>query len=339
MVGVIGSGNFGTTIATMLASNVDVLLYCRQAETAEQINQTHRHLGHPLPANILATTSPDQICKECHLLFPVLPSAVFRQVIRAFAVHLFPYHILIHGTKGFDVWDPDTSEDASVVDSSRIRTISQVIGEESQVVRIGCISGPNLSSEIRAGLPAAAIIASEFDEVIMLGHSVLNSEQFKIFGSHDLLGTELGGALKNMIAVGTGMIAGLQLGKNVEALFITRGLREMVIIGKALGATADTFFGIAGLGDLIATSASPASRNYNFGRRIALGESQAEIEQSSDDLAEGVRTIRLIHLMATKIKLEVPVIDMLYAIIFQGMPISEAISYLLNYPYPPDMSY
>ncbi|MCL4109163.1 UNVERIFIED_CONTAM: hypothetical protein GTU68_028344 [Idotea baltica] len=246
---------------------------------------------------------------------------------------------MIHGTKGLDLTDVNLTGPGVQIKKKNIRTISQVIQEETQVVRIGCISGPNLSSEIQKGLPAATVLASNFDEVINLGHAALTTPHFKIYGSHDLIGTELAGALKNMIALGTGIAAGMSSGKNIEAFLISRGLREMIKIGEALGANPFTFFGTAGLGDLMATATSPDSRNFMFGFQIGSGKTSEEVQRQTTELVEGVRTVELIYHFAQTYQLDVPMVEVLYAIIFRKLPIQDGFSYLLDYPYGLDVDY
>jgi glycerol-3-phosphate dehydrogenase (NAD(P)+) len=142
-----------------------------------------------------------------------------------------------------------------------------------------------------------------------------------------------------MIAIGTGIASGLKLGKNIEALLVTRGLREMLLIGNALGADPRTFFGTAGLGDLIATSTSMDSRNFKFGMQLGQGQSASDIQAHSDELVEGVRTIKLMYHFSQGTKLDVPIVEVLYGIIFKELPIPEAMSYLLDYPYALDVDY
>ncbi|NND07705.1 MAG: NAD(P)-dependent glycerol-3-phosphate dehydrogenase [Saprospiraceae bacterium] len=340
VVGVIGAGNFGTTVANILSANVDrVLLFSRDPEVVRKINSDHRNKDQSLAENVVATNDPERVCAECRLVVPILPSATFREALLPFASHLKPYHIVIHGTKGFDVVDIDLQQKNPTVTRAHLKTMSEVIKEETQVVRIGVLSGPNLSTEIRKGLPTASVVASDFDEVIIMGAEVLSNPKFKIYGSHDIIGTEFAGALKNMIAIGTGVINGLSMGKNIEALFLTRGLREMIIIGQALGADAKTFFGTAGIGDLIATATSDDSRNFRFGKYLSAGKSRQEIESTSGELTEGVRTLHLMYHISRHYKLDVPIVEMLFAVVFQDLPIERAIAYLLDYPYSLDVDY
>ncbi|MEM9921125.1 MAG: NAD(P)H-dependent glycerol-3-phosphate dehydrogenase [Bacteroidota bacterium] len=341
IVGVIGAGSFGTAIANLLAENTDVLIYSRQAALVEQINTSHQNLGVELSPRIRATNSLEEIAKECILIFPIVPSVNFRQMMRNLSPYLKPYHLLIHGTKGFDLKNL-TNEDLlqdGVLLRKQVNTMSEVIQQESVVLRVGCLSGPNLSAEIMAGQPAATLIASRFTEVIKAGRKVLDSPRFHVFGSFEILGAELAGALKNAIAIGSGILGGRGLGKNIQAMLITRGLIEMVNIGKAMGATSRAFVGTAGIGDLIATATSTKSRNYTLGTRLASGESLADIQSTMPELAEGVRTILIMRQLSKHFKLHSPITDMLYSVAFKGLDIDRAIKYLMNYPYAVDVDF
>lgn len=337
-VGVIGAGSFGTTVAMLLAANVDVLLYSRDPAVVHRINSDHYHLKYNLDPAISATDSLEDVCTRCGIIFPVLPSEHFRSVIKKASSYLHPYHILIHATKGFDIdqraWRQGSEEVENV-----IHTMSQVITAETSVVRVGCLSGPNLHGEIMEGRPAAAVIASQFDEVIVTGHSVLNGVNFKIYGSAELIGTEVAGALKNTIAIGSGIAAGLGMGKNVEAFLVTRGLREMILLAKSMGAEINPYLGIAGIGDLIATATSRLSRNYAFGMQLARGATREDLAKNSDQLVEGVRTVQLMHQYAQEHNLELPIMEVLYGVLFQGLPLELAMSYLIEYPFAKDVDF
>lgn len=338
-IGVIGAGSFGTTIANLLSLNRNVLLFSRQAEIVDQINKEHRHFGLDLKPNLRATNDLAEVAKNCELIFPIVPSVNFRSMMQKLSPHLHPYHILIHGTKGFDITGVDTEIQQATFNRSNIHTISEVIVQESSVVRVGCLSGPNLSSEIMAGQPAATVIGSRFKEVIKRGRNALNSSKFQVFGTHDILGAELAGALKNGIAIGSGILGGLGMGKNIQAMLITRGLMEMIYFGKAMGAESSAFVGTAGIGDLVATATSTESRNYSFGMRLAKGETMQEISANMPELAEGVRTIAIMNQLSKIYKLHTPITKMLYAVVFKGFQIEKAIEYLMKYPYGVDVDF
>ncbi len=339
-VGVIGAGSFGTAISNLLSHNVDVLLYSRQKDLVDQINRDHKHLNIALSEKITATNDLEEVAKRCQLIFPVVPSINFRSMMQNLSPFLKPYHILIHGTKGFDLKDEEMSSDKdATLSKDEVFTMSQVIRQESVVLRIGCLSGPNLSAEILEGQPTATVIGSRFNEVIKAGREVLDSDKFHVFGTHDILGAELAGALKNAIAIGSGILGGLGLGKNIQAMLITRGLGEMVNIGKAMGAERTAFIGTAGIGDLIATATSEKSRNYTFGMRLAKGETLDQINDTMPELAEGVRTIQIMQQISRHYKLHAPITQMLHAVVFDGFKIERAINYLMKYPYAVDVDF
>lgn len=340
LIGIIGSGSFGTALANLIALNADILMFSRKPKTVEQINANHHHLGFELAKNIMATNDIEAVANNCNLIFMVVPSVAFRETMKKIGPFLKPYHMIIHGTKGFDVTGVDDEGlKKSTINRRNIHTMSEIISQESVVVRTGCLSGPNLAIEILEGQPSATVIASRFTEVVNAGRRVLDSEQFHVFGSHDILGAELAGALKNAIAVGSGILGGLGLGKNIQAMLITRGLGEMVYIGKAMGAENKAFLGTAGIGDLVATATSEKSRNYTFGVRLAKGESLEQIKESMPELAEGVRTILIMKQLAKSYKLHTPITMMLYNVVFEGFDIKRAIKYLMTYPYTVDVDF
>lgn len=339
-VGVIGAGSFGTAIANLLAYNADVLLYSRNMDLVSAINSTREHLGVRLSASIQATNDLQQLAEACNLLFPIVPSTNFRKMMHTLGPYLRPYHMLIHGTKGFDLHGiPDKDIKNRSITREQVSTMSEVIRQESVVVRVGCLSGPNLASEIMEGQPTATLIASPFDEVIHAGKMVLDSKHFHVFGSHEILGAELAGALKNVIALGSGILKGKGLGKNLQAMLITRGLTEMVHFGKAMGASGSAFFGTAGIGDLVATATSKRSRNFTFGFRLGQGESIEHISTSMPELAEGVRTLQITRQLADYYNLRVPITEMLHRIIFEAYDIDRALEYLMTYPYDVDVDF
>ncbi len=339
-VAVIGAGSFGIAIANLLSHNVEVIIVARSQETAEKINRDHRMFGVEVSSKIKATVNLKDALTQCHLIFPIIPSDDFEAMIKEASASLTPAHILIHGTKGFVISDIDEKDiETKGVRREQVLTMSELIRKETSVVRIGCLSGPNLAKEILDGQPTATVIASEFDEVINLGIEVLSSNKFYVFGSNDLKGAQIAGTLKNIIAIGSGILDGIGMGKNIQAILITRGLNEIIHFGQKMGASSSAFLGTAGIGDLIATATSPDSRNYQFGRRIGLGEKAMDILKSSDELAEGVRTLRIVYFLLQSSKLRSPIIEVLYKIVFEGMNILDAINQLMRYPIKKDVDF
>lgn len=338
-VGVIGAGSFGLTVAQLLAFSNHVLLFARDPQVVQTINETRMLLGVNLSPNITGISSYSELANACEVLFPVVPSDDFRTMMKNLGPLLTPRHILIHGTKGLDTSRvKDIGSFSGKLHREDVRTMSEVIHEESNVLRVGCLSGPNLSKEILEGQPTATVIASEYDEVVTIGIELLTSKKMFVFGSSDILGAELAGAFKNIIAVGSGFLRGKGLGKNMQGLFITRGLHEITFFGGLLGADKSAFLGTAGIGDLIATATSSSSRNFMFGFQLGQGRSLKEIMETSDELAEGVRTLRIAFLMAKTEKIRLPIIETLYKIVYENLSLEVALDYLMRYPYSRDVS-
>ncbi len=335
LVGVVGAGSFGMAIANLLAKNVDVLLYVRRKEVLEAI-QKREDRYHILLPNIQVTTNLKELANQCQLIFPVVPSQAFRGMMKSLGPYLNPTHFLIHGTKGLDL---TTQPEGEPLRPKYIKTMSQVIQEESIVCRVGCLSGPNLSKEIIEGQPAATLIASPFTEVIKAGQKVLRSNNFQVYGNHDIVGAELAGALKNIIALAAGILGGKGLGKNIWALLVTRGLSEMIHIGKAVGTDVKPFLGVAGIGDLIATASSTNSRNYKTGFRLAQGEKLEDIITDVNEVVEGLRTLETIKALTSHLKIKTPIVEVVYRAFFKNMSIDNAIKVLMNYPYEVDVDY
>lgn len=341
VVGVVGAGSFGTAIANMLAEKTDVLLYVRDKAKAEEFQKKRAVGTHLLSDRIRITNQLSDIGTQCEIIFPIVPSANFREMIRNLAPYLRPYHILIHGTKGLDMTVPEGEKLSKKNPLSRkhVKTMSEVILEETSVLRVGCLAGPNLAKEIEEKQPAAAVVASHFEEVIDQGQKLLKNDRFLVYGSNDLIGIELCGVLKNIIAIGTGMVSGMGLGENSRAMLISRGMVEMVYIGNALGGNTKAFLGLAGVGDLVATCSSKLSRNFTVGFRMAKGESLDDIIQSMEEVAEGVNTIKIIDQLAESYNIRVPITETLHNIIKGEMDVKEAYTYFMKFPFRSEIDF
>src|SRR5688572_2936487 len=229
-VGVIGAGNFGSTVANLLSRHRNVLLYVRDEKVIQHILKTGENRGHILSKNITPTNNLQHIAEQCDIIFPIVPSAHFRSMMRKLSPHLHPYHILIHGTKGLDITLPkgQTIETVTKLNRDQVKTMSEVIREESVVVRVGCLAGPNLSKELASRHPAATVIASPFNEVISIGKRLLRNDRFQVYGNNELIGVELAGVLKNIIAIASGALSGMGYGENARGLLISRGVVEFI---------------------------------------------------------------------------------------------------------------
>ena len=340
-IGVIGAGSFGLAVANMLAEKNEVILYARRPESVQHIQQHDSYKGKPLHNRIRATNNMEELAGECSVIFPIVPSSAFRNMMRDLGPHLHPYHILIHGTKGLDICKPREGEllNGAKIDRSCIRTMSEVIREESVVVRIGCLSGPNLATELVQKQPAATVVASHFKEVINEGIRLLRNDRFQVYGSPDLVGVELCGVLKNIIAIASGAISGLGLGSNAQALLISRGMVEMIYLGRALGGDVHAFIGLAGVGDLVATCTSRLSRNFTVGYRLAQGEKLEQILSTMEETAEGIHTVRIMKSLAENMKVKAPITQSLYRVLFEGMRVEVALQYLMKYPFNIDVDF
>lgn len=340
-VGVIGAGSFGTSIANILAENSAVLMYARDADQVTEMSTSGTNKGRELHKNITPTNDLAFLAENCDVIFPIVSSKGFRSVIQQLAPHLHPYHVLIHGTKGLDISIPEGKDLSSYKKLSReeIKTMSEVIRDETVVVRVGCLAGPNLAKELADGQPAATVVASQFDEVINIGQKLLRNDNFQVYGNKDLIGIELAGVLKNIIAIAAGALSGLGLGENAKGLLISRGMVEMIYLGKALGGNTQAFLGLAGIGDLVATCNSTLSRNYTVGNRMAKGETLDQIIESMDEVAEGVNTVQIMKRLANNNNVKAPITEMVHKVLFEGMTTEEALHYLMKYPFNVDIGF
>ncbi len=336
-VAVVGAGSFGTAVANILATNNKVILYARKPEVAKEISEKRISAGQPIHENITPANDLEVIAKECDVIFPIIPSPYFREMMQKFSPYLKPYHILIHGTKGINLSEGE--EDSSRVSIDDIFTMSRIIREESLVVRIGCLAGPNLSKELADGHPAATVVASHFDEVINEGQKLLRNDNFQVYGSKELLGIELCGVLKNVIAIGAGALEGLGYEMNSRSLLISRGLIEMVYLGQLLGANTQAFLGLAGLGDLVATCSSNLSRNFTVGKRLAKGENIGDILNTMEEIPEGVNTVKLLVKLLENYKMRAPITETLNKILTEEMTVEEGVRLLMKSPFNMDIDF
>lgn len=340
-IGVVGMGSFGTAIANILAAKSKVIAYARRAEVVEEINEKHSVDGVNIHKSIVGTQDPKQICSTCETIFFMVPSAAFQEVIRAFAPYLYPYHIVIHGTKGLCLNLPQgkSLDQLGKITRKNILTMSEVILKETVVIRVGCLAGPNLARELYLSQPAATVVASRFNEVIMEGQRLLRNDKFQVYGNSDIVGVELSGVLKNIIAIASGALAGLGLGENAKGLLISRGMVELVYLGNALGGSLKSFIGLAGIGDLVTTCNSTLSRNYTVGYRLAKGEKLSHILNTMEEVAEGINTVRLMKAFVEGTGMRAPITENLYKVLFEDLKIEEALQYLMKYPFSVDVDF
>jgi len=340
-IGVIGAGNFGSAVANLLAPKRKVLLFARDQHVVRQIVEKRENRGHKMHENVTPVMDLQYLAESCDVIFPIVPSSHFRSMMKHLSEFLHPYHILIHGTKGFDIQLPpgETIHSVKNLHRGQVKTMSEVITEESVVVRVGCLAGPNLSKELAAGQPAATVIASQFNEVIQLGKRLLRNDHFQVYGNNDLVGVELAGVLKNIIAIAAGALSGMGYGENAKGLLVSRGMVEMIYLGRALGGNTKAFLGVAGVGDLVTTCNSSLSRNFNVGFRLANGETLSEILASTDEVAEGVNTVQIAKKCADYYKVKAPIATTLYKVFFEDLTMKQGLQYLMRYPLNVDIDF
>ncbi len=309
-ISVLGAGNWGTTIAHLIGQNgYRVRLWARSPATAAEINEhrtNERYLsGLSLSDNIEATSRLDEAVRDAELLFVVIPSQAFREVCTQLGELVRPAQLAVHATKGLELLS--------------YKRMTEIIGEETCLRQIGVLSGPNIAREMCAGKPAGTVVASRFPRVVNAAREVLRSEQLRVYGNTDVVGVELGGTLKNIVAIAAGMATQMELGENAKALLITRGLSEIARLGVALGADPMTFSGLAGIGDLMVTCASPISRNHRVGAALARGMSLAEAVDSLGMVAEGVKAAKIAHELTTQLELRSPLMEGVYRVLYDGL--------------------
>lgn len=310
-VGVIGSGAWGTTLARLLASKgIHTTLWEHHPDRAIAMQEQRENRlflpGFRFPEALQITADIAQATHGQDLLLLVTPSQRLRENLRLLLPALAPETLLVCASKGIEV--------------GTLKRMSEVICEEisGARARLTVLSGPNLSREVASERPTAAVVASYVPEVARRVRSILITAQLRVYSSDDVIGVELGGALKNIIAIGAGFNDGMGYGENAKAAFMTRGLAEISRLGIAAGANPLTFSGLAGIGDLIATCASPLSRNQQLGRRLAAGEKLEAILASTHSVAEGVFTTRAALELASHYGVEMPIARALSMVLFEN---------------------
>jgi glycerol-3-phosphate dehydrogenase (NAD(P)+) len=307
-VTIIGNTSWGNTLGVLLSDKgAAVKLWARSEAEAKESNQGQRSYS--------STSHIWEALEGAELAIWAVPSQKLRENVSQAKNYLTSSMLLMSAAKGLEV------------DSGK--RMSQVLAEEiapSLRERICVLSGPNLAGEIAQGLPAASVIAAQDIALAERARGLMESPKFVLSTSDDVIGVELSGALKNIIALGAGMIDGLSLGDNAKGAFIAWGWAEVVSLGVTLGARAGTFYGLAGLGDLIATCASNLSRNHYVGYELAKGRALSEISASMSHVAEGVATTAAAHQLAENQGLKLPIINLIYGILFEGLPPSRVLS-------------
>ncbi|MGH3787764.1 MAG: NAD(P)H-dependent glycerol-3-phosphate dehydrogenase [Pseudonocardiaceae bacterium] len=329
-IAVMGAGSWGTTFAKVLAdAGRDVVLWARRTEVADAV--AYRHVnpdylpGVKLPASLQATVRAEEALDGVDAVVFAVPSQTLRANLRAWHKSIPPKVSLVSLAKG--------------VELNSLKRMSEVVLDVTAALpdQVVVVSGPNLAREIAAEQPTATVVAcTDHDRAVAVQHAC-GTRYFRPYTNTDVIGCELGGACKNVIALACGMAAGLGCGDNTLATLITRGLAEMGRLGAALGADPVTFAGLAGLGDLVATCASPLSRNRSFGHRLGLGDTVEQAQQATHgQVAEGVKSCLSIQGLAARCGVEVPITDGVRRVCYEGHSPREMAAELLGRAHKPE---
>jgi glycerol-3-phosphate dehydrogenase (NAD(P)+) len=317
---IVGAGSWGTALAIHLARGGEsIRLWCRQADLAESINSGRENpwflAGCPIPPGVDAVGDLGAAVQGADAVIVAVPSEFFGTVIKLAAAVLPPAVPMVSATKGLD--------------PERHVRMSELLHEVYPLAPVAVLSGPTFAREVAEGRPTAAVIACADDGVVEWLQRRLGSREFRLYANRDLIGVEIAGALKNVVAIATGLADGLSLGENARAALITRGLAEIARLGVALGASPRTFAGLAGLGDLVLTCTGSLSRNRALGLAVAAGKKPAEVEAETRMIAEGLGTVRSALVLAARVGVRMPICTEVGAVLFRAKPAREALADLL----------
>lgn len=304
-VAVLGAGSWGTTVASLTAARNETTLWARDSEVVNEINAEHlnsKYLnGYPLPATLRATVELSEAVADADVVIVGIPSQNFRSVLEQCALHIRPWIPIVSLTKGFE--------------RGTVLRMTEVIKDVLPGHPAAALTGPNLAKEVMAGYAAGAVIATEDLTVAQALQAVFHRSFFRTYTNHDVLGCEVAGALKNVIAIAAGMAEGLSVGDNTRAAVVSRGLSELARLGTAMGGQAATFSGLAGLGDLMATCMSPQSRNRYVGEQLGKGRKLPEILTEMNMVAEGVKTAETVMVLSERHGIAMPICRTVYRVL------------------------
>jgi glycerol-3-phosphate dehydrogenase (NAD(P)+) len=319
---VIGGGAWGTALADHLARNQhQVLLWAREQDVVDEISRDHRNTrfltGATLDSRLRATTNLREAASfATDLVLLVTPSQVLRSIVKQMCDDLPANALVVVASKG--------------IEQGTLLLLNQVVEQELSGVRTVALSGPTFSAEVVAARPTAVVAASSEESAAATVQRALSTGRFRVYTQTDVVGVELGGSLKNVMAIATGISDGLNLGFNARAALITRGLAEITRLGIALGARAETFAGLAGIGDLVLTCTGMLSRNRSLGMEIGGGKSLEEALQGKETIAEGVATTDSAYELAKRVGVDMPIVNAVYRTLFTAQPASQAIGDLME---------
>jgi glycerol-3-phosphate dehydrogenase (NAD(P)+) len=319
-VAVIGGGSWGTTVAHLCAKNAPTTLWARREDVAAEVRDHHRNSaylgGFDLTPSLHATSSLEEAVCTADVLVMGVPSHGMRSTAQELAPCLRPWVPIVSLSKGLE-------------QGTRLR-MTEVLRQELPGHPCGVLTGPNLAKEILAGGAAASVVAMDDDNIAEALQEIFATDLFRVYTNPDVVGCEVAGALKNVMAIASGMADGLGTGDNTRAAVITRGLAELTRLGCAMGGTQQTFAGLAGMGDLIATCISPQSRNRYVGEQLGKGRTIDEIIAEMDMVAEGVKTSKVVMELGQEYGVDLPIAASVYRVVHEGAPATDAYRGLLG---------
>lgn len=322
-VAVFGAGSWGTALAIQLARNgLHVNLWGHRPDHIEQLIRERENTaylpGIKLDKNIRPTASMKDCMQHAQVVLIAIPSKSFREFLRSLKPHISPETSVFWASKGFEI------------ESGKF--LHQLVCEELPGHHYGVVSGPTFASEVARGLPAAITCAGNDEVATSKFAGLLHGNRFRCYTSNDVIGVELGGALKNIVAIAVGVSDGLGFGANTRAALMTRGLSEVMRLGHSLGARDETLMGLAGLGDLILTCTDDQSRNRRFGLAIGEGQSVKQAEIKVGQTVEGLRAAKAIYLMSRQLELDLPIMSQVYYVLYEGKKPEDAVKSLEDRP-------
>jgi glycerol-3-phosphate dehydrogenase (NAD(P)+) len=331
-IGIIGAGGWGIALAKLLADKGEqVTLWCHGAESYRELQENRESrtylTGILLPSSIKFTRSIEAAVTDKSLIICAVPSHTVRGVMASTSTYVSSQTNVLCGTKGLE--------------EESLKTMGEVLAEifgDPQQQRHAFLSGPTFAIEVARGLPAAVTVAARHEDIARDVQATMSTQNFRVYTSTDIVGVQMGGVIKNIIAIAAGISDGLNLGHNARAALITRGLAEMTRLAIRMGADPMTLSGLPGLGDLVLTCAGDLSRNRKVGIQIAQGKSVQEITQGTRMVAEGIRNTRSVYMLARSLGAEMPIVEQMYKVIHEGKKPAEAVRDLMQRSLKPELS-
>lgn len=317
---VVGAGSWGTTVASLAAENTPTTLWARRSDVADEINRDHRNAAYlkdqALSPSLRASSDLVETVSGADVVVMAVPSHGFREVLSQAAPHVRPWVPVVSLSKGLE--------------QGTLLRMSEVANEVMPGHPVAVLTGPNLAAEIAAGQPAASVVAIDDTVIAQALQEILTRPAFRVYTNTDVVGCELAGVVKNVIAIASGIVAGLGFGDNTRASLITRGLAEMTRLAVKMGGTLESLAGLAGMGDLIATCSSTKSRNMSVGMRLGKGEGIDEIIASTSQVAEGVKSSRAVLDLANRHGVDMPIVEQVVNVCHGGVRAADAVVALMT---------